>query len=267
MPAMRFKAALAVLAGAIALRLVITVGFANYDTQYSLVWGQQLARGQTPSYKLPLAPTPHPLLELLGVILAPLGASATVTIVVALAYLALASLGYLVYRLGASWFSWPVGLAAAALILSSLRGPQLRRSRLRRPPLRRARARGAGDRDAPAARRLAGDRAARPRRPAATRGVALRRRLLALSVARLERRRARAARRARRTRAGAMGALGPAGHRQPAVVADTPSRPRRRSNARPAWSTSPTTAPAGSARCSRRTASSRPRWAARSRSG
>ena len=118
MPAMRFKAPLAVLAGAIALRLVVGVGFANYDTLYSLVWGQQLARGQSPSYKLPLAPTPHPLLELLGVIVAPLGASATLTIVVALAYLALATLGYLAYRLGTSWFCWPVGLAAAALILS-----------------------------------------------------------------------------------------------------------------------------------------------------
>jgi hypothetical protein len=117
-PSMRFKAPLAVLAGAIALRLAIGVGFANYDTLYSLVWGQQLARGETPSYKLPLAPTPHPLLELLGVIVAPLGASATLSIVVALAYIALAALGYLVYDLGTRWFSWPVGLAAAGLILS-----------------------------------------------------------------------------------------------------------------------------------------------------
>ena len=54
------------------------VGFANYDTLYSLVWGQQLARGQTPSYRTPLAPTPHPLLEALGAILSPLGAAATV---------------------------------------------------------------------------------------------------------------------------------------------------------------------------------------------
>ena len=38
--------------------------------------------------------------------------------VVALAYLALAWLGYLVFRLGRRWFSWPVGLAAAALVLS-----------------------------------------------------------------------------------------------------------------------------------------------------
>jgi hypothetical protein len=115
---MRLKAPLAIIAGAVALRLVIGVGFANYDTLYSLVWGQQLARGETPSYQLPLAPTPHPLLELLGVILAPLGASATITVVVALAYLALAALGYLLYRLGTAWFSWPVGVAAAALILS-----------------------------------------------------------------------------------------------------------------------------------------------------
>ena len=37
----------AIVVGAIALRLAIGVGFANYDTLYSLVWGQQLARGQT----------------------------------------------------------------------------------------------------------------------------------------------------------------------------------------------------------------------------
>jgi len=65
---MRFRAPVATVAGAIALRLAIGVGFVNYDTLYSLVWGQQLARGQTPSYKLALAPTPHPLLELAGLV-------------------------------------------------------------------------------------------------------------------------------------------------------------------------------------------------------
>jgi hypothetical protein len=115
---MRLRAPFAIVVGAVALRLAIGVGFANYDTLYSLVWGQQLARGQTPAYKLALAPTPHPLLEALGAILEPLGAATTIAIVVALAYLALSALGYLVYTLGASWFSRPVGLAAAALILS-----------------------------------------------------------------------------------------------------------------------------------------------------
>ena len=57
-------------------------------------------------------------LEALGFVLSPLGAAATIAVIVALAYLALATLGYLVYRLGASWFSPPVGLAGAALILS-----------------------------------------------------------------------------------------------------------------------------------------------------
>jgi hypothetical protein len=84
------------------------VGFVNYDTVYSLAWGQQLARGQLPAYQLPLAPTPHPLTELLGVVLAPLGAPATLTIVVGLAYISLAGLAYVVYRLGTAWFSWPV---------------------------------------------------------------------------------------------------------------------------------------------------------------
>ena len=115
---MRLRASLAIVAGAIALRLAIGIGFANYDTAYSLVWGQQIARGETPSYGLALAPTPHPLLELLGLILAPLGAAATVAVIVAIAYLSLAALGYIVFRLGSDWFSWPVGLAGAALILS-----------------------------------------------------------------------------------------------------------------------------------------------------
>src|ERR1700722_9173676 len=115
---MRGRAPLVIVAAAILLRLRIGIGFANYDTLYSLVWGQQIARGQTPSYGANLAPTPHPLLEALGVVLAPLGAKATLAIVVAIAYLTLAALGYVVFVLGTRWFSWPVGLAAAAFVLS-----------------------------------------------------------------------------------------------------------------------------------------------------
>jgi hypothetical protein len=109
-------------AGAVALwaclGVGLGVGFVNYDTLYSLVWGQQLARGQLPTYRLPIAPTPHPLTELLGFVLAPLGPAATLTIVVALAYISLAGLAYVLYRLGAAWFSWPVGLVAALLIVT-----------------------------------------------------------------------------------------------------------------------------------------------------
>jgi len=109
-------------AGAVGLWAVLGVGlgvgFVNYDTVYSLVWGQQVARGELPVYRLPIAPTPHPLTELLGVIVAPLGPNATLAIVVGLAYVSLAALAYVLYRLGAAWFSWPVGVAAAALIIT-----------------------------------------------------------------------------------------------------------------------------------------------------
>ncbi len=94
------------------------VGFVNYDTVYSLVWGQQIAGGRLPDYRVPIAPTPHPLTELLGVVVAPLGPGATLTIVVGLAYVSLAALAYVLYRLGSAWFSWPVGVVAAGLILT-----------------------------------------------------------------------------------------------------------------------------------------------------
>src|SRR5437868_1856474 len=71
-PGMRFRAlaasarvrvplgsVLAVGAGAVALRLISGVGFANYDTLYALAWGGQLSRGQAPTYDVPIAPTPH----------------------------------------------------------------------------------------------------------------------------------------------------------------------------------------------------------------
>ena len=107
-----------ILVGALALRLILPFGIPNYDTLYSLVWGQQLGRGQLPTYNVALAPTPHPLVEIVGLVLSPLGATLTISIVVAIAYIALAAVPYLVYQLGSAWFSWPVGLAAAALLIS-----------------------------------------------------------------------------------------------------------------------------------------------------
>ena len=69
-------AALALAAGAALLRVITGVGFANYDTLYALAWGGQLSRGALPAYEVPIAPTPHPLVELLGVVLSPLSARA-----------------------------------------------------------------------------------------------------------------------------------------------------------------------------------------------
>jgi hypothetical protein len=114
----RAGTALGVAALAVLLRLIAGVGFVNYDTLYALAWGGQLAHGETPAYGVAIAPTPHPLLELIGLVLSPLGAGAARDVTVGLAFLALAACGWVIYRLGAVWFSRLAGLVAAALFLT-----------------------------------------------------------------------------------------------------------------------------------------------------
>jgi hypothetical protein len=108
----------AIALGAVLLRVLTGVGYANYDTLYALVWGQQLARGETPRYGIPIAPTPHPLVELLGLILAPLGPRATQDVTVAFGFLALSGCGWVIYRLGAEWFGRWAGALAALILLT-----------------------------------------------------------------------------------------------------------------------------------------------------
>jgi hypothetical protein len=108
---------LVALAGAAASYLMIGVGFANYDTAYALVWGSDIAHGRAPDYSVPVAPTPHPLANLVGAVLSPLGAGAETAWVV-LAFVALGALGGLTYALGARWFGPAAGLLAAAIVLT-----------------------------------------------------------------------------------------------------------------------------------------------------
>lgn len=117
-PAVKRFAPFAWVAGlALALWLAIGHGFPNYDTFYSLVWGDELAHGQGPDYGAALVPTPHPLATLFGALVSPLGDGAeTATVVVA--FLALGAIGYLVYRLGELWLNRWVGLLAAAIVLT-----------------------------------------------------------------------------------------------------------------------------------------------------
>ena len=111
---------LAIAAGALLLWLIAGVGFVNYDTLYGLVWAQQLTRGEVPEYGLPIAPTPHPLVELIGIPLTPLGPSATTAVTVALAFLALSACGWVIYRLGSEWFGRAAGATAALILLTRL---------------------------------------------------------------------------------------------------------------------------------------------------
>jgi hypothetical protein len=108
----------AVVGGAAVLRLIAGVGFANYDTLYALAWGGQLAQGETPSYGVPIAPTPHPLIELLGIVLRPLSPHAEIEVVVWLGFLALAGCAWVIFRLGQRWFGTAAGALAALLFLT-----------------------------------------------------------------------------------------------------------------------------------------------------
>jgi hypothetical protein len=116
--ARRVGALATIAVGALALWLICGVGFANYDTLYALAWGGQLARGETPAYEIAIAPTPHPLIELLGIVLSPLSPRTIEHVTVALAFLALAACGWVVYRLAALWFGRAAGLVAALVLLT-----------------------------------------------------------------------------------------------------------------------------------------------------
>ena len=105
-------------------------GFPNYDTEYALVWGRSLAGGEAPDTDAFLSPTPHPLANAAGALLAlfdprsgapPLGI-ASEDIVTTLASVWLGVLAFLVVRLGQEW-SRPgrglaVGVIAAVIVLT-----------------------------------------------------------------------------------------------------------------------------------------------------
>jgi hypothetical protein len=91
--------------------------FLNYDTFYALVWGSDLAHGRTPDYGVAVAPTPHPLAELIGVVLTPFGAGAE-DLMLALGLLALGMLAVGLFRLGQELFGVWAGLLAVATIIT-----------------------------------------------------------------------------------------------------------------------------------------------------
>jgi len=100
-----------------ALLLIFPLGFPNYDTIYALVWGRELAHGESPDYGAALPPTPHPLTDLIGLVTSPFG-EAPITVTMIIAYLALGLIAFFVYRLGATWFDRPIGALAALFVLT-----------------------------------------------------------------------------------------------------------------------------------------------------
>ncbi|HEX4760842.1 MAG TPA: glycosyltransferase family 39 protein, partial [Thermoleophilaceae bacterium] len=89
--------------------------FLNYDTFYSLLWGGDLAHGRIPDYKVPFAPTPHPLAEAAGIVASLFGDSGE-AVMLALVIAALGALVVGVFRLGEQLFGRWVGVLAALIV-------------------------------------------------------------------------------------------------------------------------------------------------------
>ena len=171
----------AVVVGAAVLRLIAGVGFANYDTLYALAWGGQLAQGETPAYGVPISPTPHPLIELLGIVLRPLSPHAEIQVAVWLGFLALAGCGVVIFRLGEAWWGAAAGALARAAVPDAGARDLLRRARLPRRAVRAAGAGGAAGRGATPAGGSAGARAAGAGRAAPPGGLGVLGSVLAVS--------------------------------------------------------------------------------------
>jgi hypothetical protein len=92
-------------------------GSVGYDQLYQLLWGDELAEGRLPGYEAPRAPTPHPLPNLVGLLLAPLG-DGSLEALKALSLVSYAALGVAAYVLGTRLFSRAVGVLFAALLLT-----------------------------------------------------------------------------------------------------------------------------------------------------
>src|SRR2546421_2463822 len=116
--AARLRAPAAIGALALALWLAWGHGFANYDALYSLIWGDELAHGHSPSFDVALAPTPHPLANLVGLVLAPLSPRAGEAVLVAIAFVSLGTVGWLVYALAERWVGAAARVLAALLFLT-----------------------------------------------------------------------------------------------------------------------------------------------------
>lgn len=113
----RLTAAGAVVVLALLMWAAYGSGSVGYDQLYSLLWGDELAEGRMPGYEAPRAPTPHPLANLIGLVLAPLG-DGSLGALKAFSLLSFAALGVAAYVLGARLLSPAAGALFAALLLT-----------------------------------------------------------------------------------------------------------------------------------------------------
>lgn len=102
---------------ALGLYVAFRGGIPANDSWHTLIWGRELASGRLPDYEARLAPTPHPLLILYAAGLSTLGAAAGPALQLT-AMIALGAIAVGLFRLGGRLYGWPVGLLAAAIVLT-----------------------------------------------------------------------------------------------------------------------------------------------------
>ena len=92
----------------------------TYDSQYALLWAEEVVDGTAPGFDDYRAPTSHPLLIPVGLLLSPFGADTGGRLFVGLMMLSLVTLIVAMYRLGRATAGVLGGLAAAGLLASRL---------------------------------------------------------------------------------------------------------------------------------------------------
>ncbi|HEX8121846.1 MAG TPA: hypothetical protein VF549_11335 [Solirubrobacteraceae bacterium] len=93
-------------------------GYVGYDSTFALIWGRRLAHGESPRFDGPFSPAPHPLLNVVGALLAPLGSAGAERALEVLALASMVLLGVAAFRLGAALFSPLAGAACALLMIT-----------------------------------------------------------------------------------------------------------------------------------------------------
>ena len=96
---------------------VVRPTYPNYDSYYTLLWGQDLAAGRLPDYDVFRTPTPHPLSSALAALLAPLGGAADRALVLASLVSWVALLAVL-FRFTQLLLGTLVGLVAVGVLLT-----------------------------------------------------------------------------------------------------------------------------------------------------
>jgi hypothetical protein len=107
-----------VLAGLIVVAAFIGLKtYPNYDSYYQLLWGQQLSHGHLPDYHVFRSPTPHPLAELVALVMSPLGLAAD-RVWVLLTLIVWVGLIYAVYRFTKELLGTLVAAVAVVVMLT-----------------------------------------------------------------------------------------------------------------------------------------------------